>query len=101
GKPGAGIEREVGFMNGRASGHAILFLREFQVFSAQGGRNALTFLKTGQASTWAPGRYPRLIKNSPTISPPVKTKVLRKSLTHSSLDKGWCASSQAANEPCV
>src|SRR5688572_24336059 len=42
-----------------------------------------------------------LIRNSPTISPPVKRKVFLKSFTHSSLDRGWCAASQPANDPCV
>ena len=32
-----------------------------------------------------------LIRNSPTISPPVNRKVWRKSVTHSALLRGWLA----------
>jgi hypothetical protein len=40
-----------------------------------------------------------LIRNSPTISPPVKRKVFLKSFTHSSLGSGWCAASQPWKPP--
>ena len=40
-----------------------------------------------------------LMRNSPTISPPVNRKVCLKSFTHSSLARGWWAASQPAKEP--
>ena len=44
---------------------------------------------TGQSSACAPGRYPVLIRNSPTISPPVNRKVRLNSFTHSAFERGW------------
>ncbi len=51
----------------------------------QGGFNEAIRSKTGQEGWCAPGKYPILMRNSPTISPPVNRKVLLNSFTHSCL----------------
>src|SRR6218665_4149571 len=60
----------------------------------------ITFLYTLHASSWAPGMYPMLIKNSPTISPPVNLNVFLKSFTHSSFVLGCWARSHFSKLPC-
>ena len=45
---------------------------------------------TGQSGSWAPGNQPVLMRNSFTISPPVKRKVFLNNLTQASLGCGWC-----------
>ena len=79
-----------------ADGHRAAAFRS----RAQSGRWRRIRGYTGQRGRWAPGRTPMLIRNSPTISPPVNRKVWRNSVTHSALVRGWLASIHRANEPC-
>ena len=66
---------------------------------AHGGSNTLIFWMIGQPLSWAPGKYPVLIKNSPVISLPVNKNVCLNNLTQSGFIKGWCDSNQALKPP--
>src|SRR5690606_40623058 len=57
-------------------------------------------LPTGHSAACAPGSLPMLIRNSPTISPPMNRNCFFITLTHCSLLSSPWASSQLANEPC-
>src|SRR3546814_2379760 len=58
-------------------------------------RAAAMRLSAGHPGRCAPGRMPRLIRNSPVISPPVNLNVRLNSFTHEALSRGRPSSTRS------